>query len=52
MKKKAVAVKSELRFPPQSKDLPATQGMLKLVRSELKAEMKAGFSLNATFFWT
>lgn len=27
----------------KAKDVPATQGMLKLVRSELKAEMKAGF---------
>lgn len=35
--------RSELKFPTQSKDLPATQGMLQLVRSELKSEMKAGF---------
>lgn len=34
---------SEPKFPPQSKDLPATQGMLQLVRRELKSEMRAGF---------
>lgn len=31
------------RFPPKQKDLPATQGMLWLVRTELKEEMTAGF---------
>jgi chromosome segregation ATPase len=31
------------RFVTGSKDLPATQGMLQLVRTELKSEMKAGF---------
>jgi hypothetical protein len=44
MRKKSVTKPaSEFRFPPQDKDLPATQGMLQLVRNELKSEMKAGF---------
>ena len=53
MPKKKVSKESEtkLQFVSSSKDLPATQGMLQLVRTELKAdirslssEMKAGFS--------
>ncbi len=31
------------RFTPKDRDLPATQGMLQLVRTELKSEMRAGF---------
>jgi archaellum component FlaC len=31
------------KFNMRAKDLPATQGMLQLVRSELKAEMRSGF---------
>jgi tetrahydromethanopterin S-methyltransferase subunit G len=34
---------SDFKYTPHSKDLPATQGMLHLVRTEIKAEMKAGF---------
>ena len=52
MPKKKVSEKSEPKpqFMSSSRELPATQGMLQLVRSELKAdirglssEMKAGF---------
>lgn len=48
MLKKPVTQKSklpraEVPFPTHSRELPATQGMLKLVRDELRAEMKAGF---------
>jgi hypothetical protein len=32
------------KFVPASKDLPATRGMLQLVRNELKAEIKGGFN--------
>lgn len=31
---------SEAQLPPKSKDLPATQGMLQLVRTELKADVR------------
>lgn len=41
MKQKSAVTK--LKPSPRSKDLPATQGMLHLVRTELKEEMKAGF---------
>ncbi len=34
---------SEYPWIAQAKDLPAKQGMLQLVRSELKSEMKSGF---------
>ncbi len=30
----------ELKFPPQQKDLPASQGMLQLVRKEVKIEIR------------
>lgn len=33
----------KLPHPPKTRDLPASQGMLQLVREELKAEMKTGF---------
>lgn len=53
MAKERVPEKKEnpgFRYVPQSKDLPATQGILHLVRMELKSEMKAGFSqVNARF---
>ncbi len=42
-KKTASKPEAQAQFPLQDKDLPATQGMLQLVRRELKAEMKAGF---------
>lgn len=42
---------TELKFPTHTKELPASQGMLQLVRSELKSdirglrsEMKVGFN--------
>ena len=53
MPKKKVSAKPEpkLQFVTSSRELPATQGMLQLVRTELKAdvselrsEMKTGFS--------
>jgi hypothetical protein len=31
------------QFVREAKDIPSTQGMLQLVRTELKSEMKAGF---------
>ncbi|MGZ3688456.1 MAG: hypothetical protein ACXVBW_09160, partial [Bdellovibrionota bacterium] len=34
----------EVQYNAHTGDLPANQGMLQLVRTELKAEMKAGFS--------
>ncbi len=34
----------EFKYDGRTRDLPATQGMLHLVRSELKAEMRSGFS--------
>ena len=40
MKQKA----DKFKFDREPAGLPATQGMLHLVRSELKAEMRAGFS--------
>ena len=30
----------EFKLPPQKKDLPATQGMLQLVRGEVKADIR------------
>jgi hypothetical protein len=45
MKKRKFAKKIDqlypaLRLTPQTKDLPATQGMMQLVRSELKADFR------------
>ena len=37
---KQISKSTALRLPPQAKDLPATQGMLQMVRSELKAEIR------------
>ncbi|MGK5087713.1 hypothetical protein WDW86_09160 [Bdellovibrionota bacterium FG-2] len=46
MPKKSAFKKPEpqLPFAANAKDRPATQGMLQLVRTELKSEMRAGFS--------
>lgn len=43
MSRSKTATKTDFRFAPKDRDLPATQGMVQLVRTELKAEMRAGF---------
>ncbi len=50
-KQKRTSSLPKLPLPPETRDLPATQGMLQLVRTELKedisglrSEMKSGFS--------
>ena len=43
-KQKRTSSLPKLPLPPETRDLPATQGMLQLVRTELRSEMKAGFS--------
>ncbi len=43
MPKRTVSDKKMTPFVPAKKNLPATQEMLRRVRNELKAEMKAGF---------